>query len=337
MSGPRISVCIPAFNRAHFLPDAVESVLRQTFADFELVISDNASTDGTPELLKQYADPRIRVHVNARNLGLVGNFNRCVELARGEFFVILGSDDYWEPDFLAEVMKLLERHPDLPQVQAGGTFVDGQKQTIGVSILRLEPLTEGREFFRRLLLDDLGGFTLLCSTVYRTETVRAMGGFDTRLPNTQDIALSARVALEGGVGYLARPLVYFRKHAANYHMTWHPPDYVRERLRMTAFLFDGLPPRWNVELGPLRKKVERHMVRTMLDSLVSQRLAGVGRGELLGQLLLCLRHDFGLVRQRALLRAAGAIALPPRMLPRAIESFGAVHRQMRRDKAARTT
>ena len=90
---PPVSVCIPTYNYGRFLGRAIESVLGQAFGDFELLVVDNASTDGTDELVAGYDDPRLSYLRNERNLGLFGNFERCLELARSDLVKILCADD----------------------------------------------------------------------------------------------------------------------------------------------------------------------------------------------------------------------------------------------------
>lgn len=97
---PFFSVCIPTYNRAHLLSAAIDSVLAQDFEDYELVIVDNASTDHTQEVLKQYNDPRIRIFRNSNTVSMYANHNKCIEFARAEWIVFLHSDDYFLPSTL---------------------------------------------------------------------------------------------------------------------------------------------------------------------------------------------------------------------------------------------
>ena len=96
---PRVSVGIPVFNGERFLAETIESILAQTFKDFEIVISDNASTDRTEEICRSYAarDPRIRYNRNDTNRGAAWNHNRVFELARGEYFKWQSHDDFCAP------------------------------------------------------------------------------------------------------------------------------------------------------------------------------------------------------------------------------------------------
>jgi len=94
---PLISVCIPAYNNEAFIGTAIESVLNQTFADFELVVVDDRSTDGTREKIRAFRDPRIRIVENERNLGHEGNWNKALREGRGRFIKILPGDDLLHP------------------------------------------------------------------------------------------------------------------------------------------------------------------------------------------------------------------------------------------------
>lgn len=115
---PKVSVCIPVYNCERYIGEAIDSVLRQTFTDFELIIVDNHSNDATPEIIKKYAqqDARIIHCRNERNLGLVGNWNRAVLRARGEYIKLLCADDVIEPEHLQAFAKALDENPNVSLV-----------------------------------------------------------------------------------------------------------------------------------------------------------------------------------------------------------------------------
>jgi glycosyltransferase involved in cell wall biosynthesis len=110
---PRVSIGLPVFNGEAFLREAIDSVLGQSFGDLELVISDNASTDATAEICREYVarDPRVRYYRNDTNMGAARNYGRAFELARGEYFKWLAADDRIAPEFLARAVEILEREP----------------------------------------------------------------------------------------------------------------------------------------------------------------------------------------------------------------------------------
>lgn len=112
-SEPRISVGLPVYNAEKYLAQTIDCILAQDYLDFELVISDNASTDGTPNICRTYAalDPRIRYHRNEVNRGAAWNFNRVLELSRGEFYKWQAYDDLCRPTFLSSCLREFERGP----------------------------------------------------------------------------------------------------------------------------------------------------------------------------------------------------------------------------------
>ena len=112
---PRVSISLPVYNRKDYVKDAIESVLAQTYQDWELIITDNASTDGTDLVCQAYAerDSRIRYYRQPENLGAARNFNHGFELATGDYFKWLASDDGIEPRFLEETVRALDQQPDV--------------------------------------------------------------------------------------------------------------------------------------------------------------------------------------------------------------------------------
>lgn len=108
---PTVSILIPVFNRKIYVAECIQSALNQTFADFEIVVVDNASTDGTWEVCRQFAskDRRVRVFQNGTNIGPVLNWKRCIEEAKGVYGKLLFSDDTMAPAFLERAIPLLAR------------------------------------------------------------------------------------------------------------------------------------------------------------------------------------------------------------------------------------
>lgn len=112
---PRISIGLPVYNAEKYLRNALDSTLCQTFTDFELIIADNASTDSTQAICKEYAarDPRVRYFRNARNFGAAENFNKVFRLSRAEYFKWIAYDDMCLPGFLEKCIEVLEKNPDV--------------------------------------------------------------------------------------------------------------------------------------------------------------------------------------------------------------------------------
>jgi len=167
---PRVSVLMTAYNRAAYIGASIESVLSQTFTDFELLITDNCSTDGTFEVAKRYEtlDPRIRVVQNERNLGQFGNRNRAAELARGPLLKYHDSDDLMYPHCLAVMVPMLMSEP-----RAGFGLSTGNAWPGGPCPMLLTPrMAYQREFFGEGLFQCGPG-----GSVFRAEVFRELGGF----------------------------------------------------------------------------------------------------------------------------------------------------------------
>lgn len=108
----RFTIIIPVYNRAHIMSRAIDSVLNQTFEDFELLIVDDCSTDNISEVIGKYSDKRIKYIQSDSNQGAAAARNRGIEVSKGEYISLLDSDDFYEPDFLEETLKTLAKTPD---------------------------------------------------------------------------------------------------------------------------------------------------------------------------------------------------------------------------------
>lgn len=126
MPNPRVSVIIPAHNRAHLLKTSIGSILAQSFSDLELIVVDDGSTDDSATLVRSYDDPRVRLVTNDRNLGIPCSRNRGLEAARGEYAATLDSDDYAYPERLSRQVAFLDRHPDYAVVGSWASWMDSQ-------------------------------------------------------------------------------------------------------------------------------------------------------------------------------------------------------------------
>lgn len=131
---PRVSIGLPVYNGERYLAAAIESILAQTFTDFELVLCDNASTDRTQAICTAFAarDPRVRYHRNATNVGAAGNFNLAFRLARGQFFKWAAHDDAHAPDYLARCVAALDADPSAVVAHTQAVVVDSKGDEVPV-------------------------------------------------------------------------------------------------------------------------------------------------------------------------------------------------------------
>ncbi len=203
-SSPTVSVLMTAFNRERYVAPAIESVLAQTFGDFELIVVDDGSEDGTVNIARGYeADPRVRVVVNERNLGDYPNRNRAAALARGEFLKYHDSDDLMYPHCLEIMVGMLRAAPG-----AGFGLSTRSSWPGGPCPMLLTPrMSYQREF--------LGSGLFQCgpaSALFRAEVFRGLGGFPEVGPNSDYLFwldACARVC----VALMPADLFWYRVHA----------------------------------------------------------------------------------------------------------------------------
>ncbi len=129
---PLVSIGLPVYNGERFLAETLDSILGQTFEDYEVIISDNASTDRTVEICCEYAarDKRIRYHRNSANLGAARNFNRVFQLSSGQYFKWVAADDLCVPEFLARCVEVLEAEPTVVLAHPKARCIDNNGEVI---------------------------------------------------------------------------------------------------------------------------------------------------------------------------------------------------------------
>ena len=218
MAGPpRASVCIPTCDGEQFVAEAIESVLAQTFDDFELLVIDDRSGDRTLDIVGSYRDPRLHVHQNDARLGIAGNWNRCLELARGEFFCLFHQDDVMLPENLAQKIQLLEADPSVGFVHSSVEFLTepGAPPGSGVWIEHAPEsfVVDGRAYFRKMILS--GNRVCAPAVVARREVLAGLGGFNEGLGYALDYELWLKTCVNRRVGFLSQPLVRYRWHQRN--------------------------------------------------------------------------------------------------------------------------
>jgi glycosyltransferase involved in cell wall biosynthesis len=191
---PTVSVITPAWNAERFIGDAIASVLAQTFTNWEMVIVDDGSTDGTAALVETYAarNPRIRL-LRQQNAGPSAARNHAMREARGSFFAFLDSDDRWTPEFLRAQVEVFGRYPDTALVTANGVFdggpFDGRPMKPVTTLCPTLPLTE-------IITDETAVFIM---TVFRREVFETIGGFDETQWTSEDYDFWLRAAIAGFV------------------------------------------------------------------------------------------------------------------------------------------
>jgi glycosyltransferase involved in cell wall biosynthesis len=213
---PRVSIGLPVFDGERFLSDAIETVLAQTYTDFELIISDNASTDGTRAICRHYAasDERIRYYRNDRNLGAAINFNRTFELASGEYFKWAAHDDMLAPEYLERCVAALDAHPDAVLCQTLVHQIGERGEFLAIFDSSGPGADSARpsDRFAASILTVHYAFDIF--GVIRAE---ALANTSLHLPYAgSDKALLAELALKGPFAYVKEPLFIHRDHPGRF-------------------------------------------------------------------------------------------------------------------------
>lgn len=241
--GPLVSVGLPVYNGENYIAEAIESVLAQTCEDLELIVQDNASTDRTAEICREFLarDSRVRYYRNPRNLGAAPNYNLAYSLARGRYFKWLAHDDRLLPGYLETAIGALEARPDAVLCNSVVRYIDGEGQHIGLydsGLGKADVRSPSRRFASMVLsshscVDFFG--------VIRREAMKRSllhGSF-----HGADRAFLAQMAMRGAFIQLPEPLVEMREHDNRYtrkqarateRQAWHDAS-LRGRITFPAW------------------------------------------------------------------------------------------------------
>lgn len=215
----KISVCIPTFNRHNLLPYAIDSVLQQSYQDFELIICDDGSSDGTPDLMSQYTDSRIKYIRHNKNIGKSNNMRSGFDAAQGEYFIKFDDDDRLTPDFLYRTAAILDQDSSID-------FVGTDHWIIDINNIRQQKETQdnshrwGRTNLIEGIVDNLLEVVFINqsfqvgATLFRRQTLQELGFMLPNIQNCEDNDLFVRLALAEKKGYyLSELLMEYRYHA----------------------------------------------------------------------------------------------------------------------------
>jgi glycosyltransferase involved in cell wall biosynthesis len=216
---PRVTVFVPVHDRAHVLRESLETVLAQSFSDFELLVVDDGSSDASVEIASSIGDPRVRVVVQDRNRGIPATRNHGLDLARGELLAMVDSDDHVHPDRLAHQVAFLDAHPRIAAVGSWALRMDESGRPSGGPLLRP---TDPREIRGRIL------FVSCFKNPTMTARTRILREFRYREQFTiaSDIDIWARISREHELANLPRFLIRYRAGGVS-----HRSDALRFEMR----------------------------------------------------------------------------------------------------------
>jgi glycosyltransferase involved in cell wall biosynthesis len=277
---PKVSVIVPSYNHARFLRRRMDSVLQQTYQDFELILLDDCSPDNSREILSSYAgDPRVRMEFNATNSGSTfKQWNKGVGLACGEYVWIAESDDYADPRFLEQLVMVLDSEPMAAyaycrswRVSAEDTvngFGDSYLDDLQTPRWTADYLTDGYEECQKYFV-HFNVVPNASAVVFRKASYEQVGGADESYRLGGDWKLWASLALTGKVAYLGEPLNYFRFHDQSVRGRDKLNDVgVVEMLRVVHWLLGKLSMPYS-ERTKIRKSLSCYWTTVILEKGLS--------------------------------------------------------------------
>ena len=210
MKSPIVSVCIPVYNTDLFIADTIKSVLSQTFQHYELIIVDNASTDKTMNEISKFTDPRIRVYRNKGNIGMVANWNKCLEYCTGKYVKFLCADDLFSSQLLEKQVVAMETNPSVSLVSSGSYIINEQ----GKIIAKRMKFSKSREYSGR----DIAKKSLRYGNIFgepttvmiRRDILNHTGVFDDKYFYAPDWDLWLKLMYYGDFYYINDYLSSFR-------------------------------------------------------------------------------------------------------------------------------
>jgi glycosyltransferase involved in cell wall biosynthesis len=247
---PAFSIITPVFNAGVYLKRTVESALRQSYSDFELILIDDGSTDDAIEGVLRAPDPRIRV-LRQANQGAPSACNSGLKVARGPYIALLDQDDLWSAEKLARHFETFRQYPEVDLTFTWTAYIGERDQDLGLPVRRWR----GKITFEELLVDNAIGPT--SSAVIRRGAIEKAGGFDPCLPYIYDLDLLLRILRLRPGNALAIPevLTFYRRHSIQMSQDWRALRRDQEALLKK---FCSVFPK---ETAHLRRKADVNMVR----------------------------------------------------------------------------
>lgn len=219
---PKVSVCVATYNHGRYLRQALDSILNQTMPDFEIIVSDDASTDDTPAIMAQIGAgapwARVRYVRQPDNVGIAENRNRCLALARGQYIAWLDSDDLYHPTLLATQSAVLDHHPQVGLVHGAYEVIDSAGRRLPDWPLPFahDVIEPGQRAFRELILANY----ITLPVMVRRSCHKQAGPFASAVgKSSTDWELWLRIALRADLAYTATPLAQYRQHGNSTSLT----------------------------------------------------------------------------------------------------------------------
>lgn len=210
MKEPLVSICIPAYNSARFIERTIRSALEQTYSNIEVVVVDDCSKDDTVSVVEAINDSRIKLYRNEQNLGMTGNWNKCIRMSGGEYVKLIPADDVIYPDAVSKSMNILMDNDDVSLVIVGTDLVDNDDKVIGAyAHWKKSGIFPGKRIAKKSVMWNNFFGNPVCA-LFRKSDFEKTGGFDPDIPYILDFDLWLGLSALGNVAFIKEKLSAFR-------------------------------------------------------------------------------------------------------------------------------
>lgn len=244
---PKVSICIPTYNRSHYLKIALDSVFQQTYSDFEIIVCDDGSTDETPTLMSQFSDPRLLYIRHPENIGKSNNMRSGFLAATGEFFIKFDDDDRLTPTFLEQTVPILENNSQIDFVATDHWIINSVNQR-DIDQTNLNSKKWGRTQLKSGIIPNLLEVIFIQqsiqigATLFRYQALKDVDFMRSNFQSCEDNDLLVRLALAGKQAYyLPERLMEYRVHPEQQEIK-KAIFHLRSKLRyLNSYQFDSSP------------------------------------------------------------------------------------------------
>ncbi|RWY50194.1 glycosyltransferase [Mucilaginibacter gilvus] len=220
---PKVSIIVPTYNRSVYLKETLNSILKQSFDDYEIIITDNCSPDDTEQVVKSIADPRIVYSKNAQNLGSVNNYNKSLELVKGELIHLFSDDDIMLADCLADKVAVFEKYPEVAILHSDINTIDKNGHIISNShafnvykkwakLHATSRIFDKKQYHKFLMANN---FVCMPAVMMRTSVFKKIGFFDSTLSYIVDWQYWLKASLFFDFYYINKKTISYRIHDTN--------------------------------------------------------------------------------------------------------------------------
>ncbi len=228
-----VSICMPVYNSAGTIKEALQTALAQTYPNIEVIVVDNRSTDGTPDVVRGVRDDRIRLIENITNIGMVGNWNKALMSAKGDYVLMLHGDDRLYPDSIEKKVRLMERYKGVSIVISASRVINGRGEVIMERHpFRCNRIFDGKKFaMYSYLTKNVYGEP--SNILFRPQAALKLGGFVGEIAYAADWDLWLRMSCIGKVGYVDEVLMDYRISQTNATSKTHTVRMLEDDAAMT--------------------------------------------------------------------------------------------------------